>query len=257
MAVAAAAEPIAMRIFCSRSFMFCFMNAPVPKDDIFHRITRQAAAGVQNIIRQLWIGEISNSLAAGGGKALAGFIRQKIIEMPQRERKFVAAGCEAETEMRRHAETVAGRHQYAALRKPATEFPRIGAVGQPWKRSHAAAGSNPAQNVGVFRENLIEKSEVALRHSPRAAVDGLAVLEREHSETLAHSGIRDGEVAAHVQIALAPLRVTLDDPADAQPTQAESLRKIAEHRRVRKSRRGSQFGAVIDRMIDLVGDKLN
>ncbi len=68
---------------------------------------------------------------------------------------------------------------------------------------------------------------------------------------------RDREVAMRLLELAPPLRVALEQPADAQARQAEGLREVAEHRRSRVLAGRARRRAVIDRVIHLVDDELN
>jgi len=57
----------------------------------------------------------------------------------------MGGGAEAEAEMGRHAETIAGHDEDAAGGQSLAEVAAIGEAGEPWHGSHAAAGTHPAQ----------------------------------------------------------------------------------------------------------------
>src|SRR5215469_6491493 len=76
-------------------------------------------------------------------------------------------------------------------------------------------------------------------------------------EDFAGSVVRDGEVGARSPVLLAALFVMLDHPAGARSGERESFREIADHGGVRKTGGGPGRAAMVDRVIDLVADKLN
>src|SRR5215471_2581098 len=103
----------------------------------------------------------------------------------------------------------------------------------------------------------VQQLKILRRHPSGAPINLLAVPQRQLGQSLAKHVPTDGEIIARVAIALTPQRIVVDHPADAQPTQAEGLREVADRRRIGKPRGGSHLSAVIDRMIYLVGNEQN
>ena len=119
-----------------------------------------------------------------------------------------------EAEVRRLAETVARRHQYASFGESQAEIASVDAVCQPRKCDHPATGPHPVQQTLVLREKLIEQDKVVRRHLAGATVNLVAVLQSYHSKPLPEHISGDGEVVARIVITLATPRIVIDHPAD-------------------------------------------
>src|SRR5688572_17728683 len=68
----------------------------------------------------------------------------------------LAHGAEADPEVMRQAEAVAGRDQHASLGELDGERPRVPAVDEPGEGDRAAGGLLPADDIGVRSGELIE-----------------------------------------------------------------------------------------------------
>src|SRR5580704_8856096 len=98
--------------------------------------------------------------------------------------------------MRGLPKTIARNHENATLGQAAAEVTRVATAGEPREGCHAAGGTNPIQPVGITREELVEESEVLLRHLAGAPIDLAAVLQREGRQMLAENARGDCEVVA-------------------------------------------------------------
>src|SRR5712692_4625030 len=81
--------------------------------------------------------------------------------------------------------------------------------------------------------------------------------ERQGSQAFAQRGAGYREVTTRIQVTLAPPRIALNDPTDPQTAQAKCLGEITENRCMRQTGCGLRLDAVINGVIDLVGDKLD
>src|SRR5712692_1243677 len=109
----------------------------------------------------------------------------------------------------------------------------------------------------MLAEEPVEERQVSGRDAASPGVDGFGVLERQNGQALAHRRVRDGEVAARVEIALTALRIALDHPTDAQAAQTQRLREIPKYSGVREPGGGAHLRTMVDGMVDLVGDELD
>src|SRR5580704_5822445 len=76
-------------------------------------------------------------------------------------------------------------------------------------------------------------------------------------EDFAGGVIADGEVRARGPVLLAALGVVFDHPSGARSREWEGFREIANHGGMRKTGRGLSCSPVINRVVDLIADKLN
>ena len=113
-------------------------------------------------------------------------------------------------------------------RPPGGKVPRAATRDEPRERSTATRGPDPGELIRVTAEELAEHGEVHARDAPGALIDPVAVAEGQDAERFADRRTGNGEVGAGVLIALDPLRLSLDDPSEAQAAQAQGLREIAD-----------------------------
>src|SRR5581483_2148361 len=156
---------------------------------------------------------------------------------------------QADAEVLRHTETIAGRQQDAVLQREAAEIAAARAIGETRERRHAAAGCGVLEAAGAIGEELFEQRKVFRHHTARPAVDGVPVRQRQRAQSFADAGAADREVTAAVQILGAARGIGLDDPTQAQSAEAERLGKIAERSGMRQALRGACGSAVVDRVI--------
>jgi hypothetical protein len=117
--------------------------------------------------------------------------------------------------------------------------------------------TDPVDYVLIFGHHFIEELDVKPGHLARPCQQLIAMVNDDFAQELAHGRVGNCHVLARVQIFVAAVAIALDDPAKAQAWERESLREIAYYSGPRNTRRRIGFAAVIDRVENFVGDKLN
>ena len=112
-------------------------------------------------------------------------VLQELGKTPDSLSKAFTARRKAETEVLWHAEAVARSHQNSVLRQSPAKLTGVGAARKPWKGRHAARGADPAKQIGMLREQPIEQGEIDLRGAAGAAVNDIAMLQRQCGQALA------------------------------------------------------------------------
>src|SRR4051794_18921368 len=95
-----------------------------------------------------------------------------------------------------HVEAITGGEEHSTRRRATAEFASVASIDEPWKGGHAALRTYPSQDVGAIGHKRVEEGQVPLRDLSSAAVDGIAMADRERRELFAERGIGNGEVTA-------------------------------------------------------------